>query len=484
MRFLRSVRGQLTFYFVLILAFILIIFSISLYNIFRVQAEDEIDKSMLLLAGSLKEEIQTDGFQKDILEEIKEVYIPYSVPNQQVLEILDRSGNSFLEFQSEPNINLELILKKEWISESLTEMHIYTTTSTSLSNENINQIEYRILLYPVRNNSQPYVLVVGIPMTILNNTLKTFRLIIFTAIPFFLILSALFGWFFSKRAYKPVRDLIKNTELISANNLKNRLPENNSGDEIAGLTNTLNEMISRLDNSFQNLKQFTSDASHELRTPLTILKGEIEVALLKQRTVAEYENVLKNNLEETERLYKIVEGLLILSQAESGRKDFAKEEIDLKELITDAVLKINILAAKKNVKIILSLDDKQINSDRVLIFGDKNLLLNVFINLLHNSIKYSSAGSEIICRETIDLTKKAVCISVKDSGIGISLSDQNYIFDRFSRADNSRTRELNSGSGLGLAIAKAVIHSHNGEISVNSVPDKGAEFVVSIPYII
>ena len=293
----------------------------------------------------------------------------------------------------------------------------------------------------------------------------------------------MFGWILSKRAYAPVKELIKNAETITANNLEKRLTVNDSGDEISELTKTLNGMIARLQNSFQTLKQFTSDASHELRTPLTILKGEIEVALQKPRSATEYESALKNSLEETDRLQKIVDGLLTLSQVESGKVSIMKEEINLKEILTEAISKINILAKKKDINIILNLDDSYTNSNQIIIAGDRNLLLNVFINLLDNSIKYSPSESDIICSEKIDMENKKIFISIKDFGIGISSNSLENIFDRFTRADLSRTRSVNTGAGLGLAIAKAVIESHSGKILVSSVPDKGSTFTVLLPFI-
>jgi len=464
-----------------ILALILCAFSLVLYNIFANQSRDELDKAMLILAGSINNEISNEGIQQDLFDEITETYLPFSTRKQQSVEILNDSGKSILKSQTELNYNLTI--EKEWVQESLKGKQIFENLEI-LSDEQISTpSKFRILLYPINYNSKNFLIVLAVPLSNLELTLYKFRIILLISIPVFLILSTIFGWILSKRAYAPVNELIKNAKTITASNLERRLPVNNNGDEISELTNTLNGMISRLQISFQTLKQFTSDASHELRTPLTILKGEIDVALQKRRTVTEYESVLKNNLEETERLQKIVDGLLSLSQIESGKIIISRDDVSLKEVLTEAVSKINMIAKKKNISIILNLDDNQYSSVETVVKGDKILLLNVFLNLLDNSIKYSHPDSSIICSEIIDSEKKEVSISIKDSGMGISPENFESIFERFSRADLSRTRNVNAGAGLGLAIAKAVVESHNGKISVTSIPDHGSTFIVSLPYI-
>lgn len=448
---------------------------------FATQSRNQVDKAIIILAGSIKEEVTNEGIQQDLFDEFQETYVPFSNPKQQFIELIDDSGNTILKSKS--GFNNIHFLEKEWIETALKGKQFFLNTEASAKDQELSQSEFRILFYPISYDSKTFVIIIGIPLTNLESILSKFRIILLISIPIFLILSTVFGWILSKRAYAPVNELIKNAETITASNLENRLPVNDSGDEISELTKTLNGMIARLQNSFETLKQFTSDASHELRTPLTILKGEIEVALKKPRSAAEYESTLKNSLEETERLQKIVDGLLTLSQVESGKLITEKEKINLKEILTEAVSKTNILAKKKNINIILNLDDSFINFNQIIITGDRNLLLNVFINLLDNSIKYSPAHSDIVCSEKIDGENKMILISIKDFGMGISSKSLENIFDRFTRADLSRTREINTGVGLGLAIAKAVIESHNGKISVSSIPGEGSTFTVALPYL-
>lgn len=479
MKLMKSVRGKLTFYFVIILGLILSVFSILLYNIFASQSRNEIDQAMLTLASSVRSEILSDGIQEGIFDELKESYIPFSKPKLQTIEILNDSAGLILKSRSGLNINS--FIDKKLILESLKTNNIFKNINTLSNDSGMKGYEYRVLIYPMHHDQLKYIIIVGIPLSDLENKLSDFRLSLFISIPLFMMLSSILGWFLTKSAYAPVNEMIRNARSITSSNLEKRLQVNDSGDEISELAKTLNGMTERLQNSFQTLKQFTSDASHELRTPLTILKGEIEVTLSRQRSSDEYEKTLRNNLVETERLQKIVDGLLTLSQLESGKVSISKEEIDIKDLLTEAVSKINILAGEKNIRIILNLEVNESSSDNILFFGDRNLLLNVFINLLDNSVKYSHQGSKIICTEKTDVSNKIISVTITDSGIGISAENLKTVFDRFTRADLSRSSTHNTGAGLGLAIAKAVIESHDGSISAASILGEGSSFTVTLP---
>ena len=451
-----------------------------MYNIFAGESRDEIDSAMLILASTVRSEIILEGVQEGIFDEAGESYIPFSKPKMQTIEILNDSGKVILKSQTGPNIIS--VADRKLIGESLNGNHLFVDMNLIQDDGNPSGILYRTLIYPINDHPEKLLIVIGVPLEELENKLSAFRLSLYISIPVFMLLSSVFGWFLTKRAYAPVNEMIRNAGLITSGNPGKRLPVNDSGDEISELAKTLNGMIERLQISFQTLKQFTSDASHELRTPLTILKGEIEVTLGRQRSSEEYEKALRNNLVETERLQKIVDGLLTLSQVESGKVLVTKEEIDINDLLTEAVSKIKILASEKKIKIILNLDDSGISRDRISFSGDRNLLLNVFINLLDNSVKYSGPESTITCTQKTDPAGKFFSVTITDTGIGISPEDLETVFDRFTRADLSRSSTYNTGAGLGLAIARAVIESHNGSISATSIRDAGSSFTVKLPF--
>ncbi|MDQ3019184.1 MAG: ATP-binding protein [Bacteroidota bacterium] len=478
MKFFKTIRGQLTFYFVLIFGVMLCVFSIVLYNVFAEQSRAELDKGILMLAGVINDEMQDDSIQPEILNEVNEASIPFSSPKRQFVEVIDESGNIILK---SPELGNEILpIESEWIEKSLNGNPVIKTSQGKIENVLKDPYGMRVLLYPVNFKSKKYIITVAVSLSNLESVLFKFRLILYIAIPLTLIVSSILGWIFSKKAYAPINELIKNSNSITANNLDIRLPVSDSGDEISQLAKTLNSMMERLQRSFLVLKQFTSDASHEMRTPLTILKGEIEVALNKDRSISEYEKILKDNLDEVERLQKIIDGLLALSQLESGKIQLRNDKIDLNELLTEAVSKIDKLAKKKNINMVLKLDESMGDEMKTYyILGEHSMLLNVFINLLDNAVKYSNADSEIICSGALNVAEEKISVSIKDTGRGIPPENLENIFDRFYRGDPSRTRDESNSIGLGLAIAKSVIEVHKGTIMVNSIQGKGTTFTIT-----
>lgn len=214
--------------------------------------------------------------------------------------------------------------------------------------------------------------------------------------------------------------------------------------------------------------RFTADASHELRTPLTAIRSEIEVGLRdKQLKLTDARKLLQSNLEEIAKLETLSKALLKLANSEGAQIKFT--EVSLQEVIIEAYEKVAKLAEAKEIEFDNKLEDIKVN-------GDKTSLVELFVILLDNAIKYSQNQSNVECR-MLNVDGR-VRVKIIDHGIGIKASDLPHIFDRFYRADLSRSKEKIDGYGLGLPIAKRVIEMHNGSILVNSTPGKGSEFVV------
>jgi signal transduction histidine kinase len=244
------------------------------------------------------------------------------------------------------------------------------------------------------------------------------------------------------------------------------LPATN--DEVERLAQTFNDMLDRLDESFRRERQFTSDASHELRTPLTAMQAILSVMREKPRSQKEYEDALADLAEETDRLQSLTESLLRLSHGDSHRP-VVYEIVDLSTLICDVSDSLRPLAESKNLHFTYTLEDN------LMIRGDRDDLIRLFVNLIDNAIKYTEAG-EI----NISASKNQngiFTVSISDTGIGISCEHLPHIFDRFYRGDKSRTTR---GAGLGLAIALDIARAHGGKIEVNSEVGKGTKFIVSL----
>jgi heavy metal sensor kinase len=280
------------------------------------------------------------------------------------------------------------------------------------------------------------------------------------------------GYFLMKRALSPVNEITRATDSITMRKLSDRLPLPGTGDEIERLSATLNRMIARLDRSFKQITQFTADASHELRTPLTILRGELEVALRGDEDGVNCREILESVLEETEKLSKMVENLMVLSRLDSGELSPDLSEFDLSALCRETVEQMHLLAEDKAITLGCQ------STEQVNLRADSLRIRQILINLVDNAIKYTPSGGHIDVR-AYNQNGHAV-IEVQDTGRGIPVEALPYIFDRFYRVDKARGRET-GGSGLGLAIAKSICDLHGGEIDVDSSIGGGTAVRVSIP---
>ena len=476
-RMFKTIRGKLTLSFITIFGITLIIFSFVLYNVFARQSRDDFDIVMTVLASSISETIRENGINQDILNEVKEFNNPGLSAFYGYTQVYNSTET--IVMQSTQLNEITLPVSRELLISALNGRRETATVYSDAPAGLWDKHGARIIYFPAMHHQHKYVVVLIAPLSSVETMLSNLRLIIFIAIPVTLLLASLVGWIFSKRAYAPVGELVSKANTITAEKLHSRLKVSDANDEISHLAETLNSMIERLEESFKTLKQFTSDASHELRTPLTIIRGEIEVALKKQRGNAEYENILKDNLEEVKRLQNIVEGLLTLSQYENNRIVIQQEKINLADVVIESLTKSRILAERKNIKLILKLEED--NPGDIYITGDNRKLLNVFLNLFDNAIKYSNDNSEILCYTGRTKKDGYAFVTIKDEGIGIGEESLKNIFERFYRADSSRTRGESYSLGLGLSIVKAVIEAHGGSIEVRSEEEKGSAFTIFLP---
>ncbi len=306
-----------------------------------------------------------------------------------------------------------------------------------------------------------------------NRSLGLFKqyLLIFAGL--MLLAASAVGYWLSRRALAPVDALTRTARSISGANLSSRLERLNTGDEVQRLSDTLNEMLARIETAFLGVSQFTADASHELRTPISLIRTEAEIALRKSRDPAEYQEALSHILHEAERTSALVEKLLSLARADAGRESLDMRRLDLGDTVREVANDWHHVMATHQLRFTESLAARD-----VCIAGDKTAVSRLLNILLDNAVRYTpSTGSVELALETKDET---AVIAVRDSGIGISNEDRLRIFERFYRADKARSREL-GGAGLGLAIAQWIVEQHRGSITVVSSPGKGSEFIVQLP---
>jgi len=281
------------------------------------------------------------------------------------------------------------------------------------------------------------------------------------------------GWYLARRSLRPVADITKTAREISLYHLDKKLPVPEQDDELRQLVQTFNAMIERIHDGVIKIRHFTADASHELRTPLTVLRGEIEVTLRKPRENKEYIATLKSNLSEIYWMEKIVNDLLLLSRADAGDLTLQKQNSDFSKFAQECLNLYRHRAETKNTSL-----EFQISDDRIDCNMDADRMRQVLTNVLDNAIKYTPEGGRV--RMDLKQEHGGILLSVADTGIGISQKDLPFVFDRFYRADLSRSHEQHS-SGLGLSICKWIVEAHGGNIRIESEEGKGTTVRIVLP---
>ena len=275
-----------------------------------------------------------------------------------------------------------------------------------------------------------------------------------------------------KRTLAPVERIASKAELITHHNLAERLPVVRTGDELERLALSLNHMITRLDDAFQQSKRFVADASHELRTPLTVLRSELESLAQNPFGALDPYERLGSLLQPVERLSKTIERLFALSRLDAGEAQTEWVGIDLGELVATTADQMLLLAADKGITVTCEAQE------RVMVTGDRSRLKQVVVNLLDNAIKYTPVDGAVRLR--VDAVEGRAVLTVSDSGIGMPAEAVPHVFERFYRVDATRSDDT-GGAGLGLAIVKTICDAHGAMVRVVSELGHGSSFHVTFP---
>jgi len=291
-----------------------------------------------------------------------------------------------------------------------------------------------------------------------------------------LIILAFIGYLLARGALHPVSRIVDEVDAITDLCLNTRLVVKKEHDELDELSETFNQMLNRLEQSFNNQKMFVSNVAHELRTPLASLITELEVALLReQRTTDEYKTVITNTLTDAQNLKHLITGLLDLAKANYDVSQIATEELRLDELLLDA--RETVLKANKDYSIDLIFDQDANDESLITVKGNEYLLKTAFVNLMENNCKFSDNKSSDV---QISFYGKNSIIRLADSGLGIPADEIDKIFTPFYRGANSIRIK---GQGIGMALTQKIVLLHNGTITVHSHIGEGTTFVVKIPHI-
>lgn len=469
-----SLKLRLSLLFGLIFTGMLSGFCYILYTQFSKLQIAEFDTSLYNYAVDVAESLDIDKygdveFDSNILK-LNEKILPFTLKNS-FIAVMDINGNII---ETRPHLHETQVSR---LNDSIVSRVLKNGASFStMVNENV---PYRVINYllPVLQKETPLILQIAVPETdflVINRNLVKF---FYISVPVMLLLSLMIGYFFVGRALRPMMEIIAKTKEIEVTNLEERVPVPQSKGEIWQLANTINHLLSRLNEAFDAQERFIQDASHQLKTPLAIMKGELEVFISEKRSEAEMTKFMESISQEINFLTKLTNNLLILARVDSGTSalTFAKNRLD--EVVMTQISRLSKLASMKKISLHINFDSfYQASDEELSIMCDKELLGVLFYNLIENAIKYSPENSTVSI--TGESAEGLLRVRVSDEGEGIESDSLEKIFDRFYRLQTTATKA--QGSGLGLAICKVVSDSVGADIRAVKNTEDGTSFIFEI----
>lgn len=456
-----SIRAKLTIWYLSLAALVLIAFAVAIYLYFSNGLLNVIDASLHSHAERFAQAVGHPSAS----EEPSQPGVLMLVP--QFVSVLDREGKVTDQIPDAEGHEVPVIkpalerAKSEW-KPQFDEVSLSPTEHA------------RIITWPARDeDGEMFFVVVGQSLRDVQRAEKQLLLLLAVSNPIALLLAGLGGLWLASRTLSPVDRLTRAAERIGRGNLTERVEEPRSRDEIGRLAATFNQMIFRLQQAFERERRFTGDASHELKTPLAVMRGDMEVALRRERTPEEYQRVLKSSLEEIERLTKLTEDLLTLARSDADQSVLEHEQVQLDQLAAEAREHLAPLAESAGISLTY-----EPPASSVVVEGDPKRLQQLLVNLLDNAIKYTPPGGS--ARLSLSVKDSSAVIEVSDSGRGIPDSALPHIFERFYRQTDPRDSRV-TGFGLGLAISKWIADAHGGSIEADSREGIGSRFVVTLP---
>ena len=450
---IKSIGARLTLWFTSAFAAAMIALGVAIWLIVRQSLYYAIDDGLRDRVEGIRRFVE-DHESRLLLDEVKEEFRAHG----DLFQVVDERG--------------QVIHRGDALAGAVGEP-LPSGAAGTFANGELGGEPLRFLAQPVAVNGQQFTIEAAAPLGALQQGLRNAAWPLAAAVPVALLLAAAGGYWLSRRALAPVDRITATARLIGAQNLAQRLHVAPTDDELARLSQTLNEMIARLETAFQKITRFTADASHELRTPLAVTRTTAEVAL-RAPPGGEQRAALEHIVAEIERTSQLVENLLLIARADSGAAELRRRRVDLVEAIREACSEAGVLARVKGLRF-----ETHLPQDGVWVDGDRDALRRLFLILLDNAVKYTPTGGSLSV--SVVRANGLAIGTVRDTGMGIASEHLPHVFDRFYRADGARSREQ-AGAGLGLAIGRWIAEVHGGGIRVESEPQRGSAFHVELPY--
>lgn len=456
----KSLKLQLLFYFSIANVIILIVFSLFLYNTAEKGVSDTLDTQLKIISSDVIPDLKNRGYidAGDIATELMHEFeiVPLHTKVIYYNKKMNRIEYTSLSSEKQSSLfNIPLNEKGHLHSIYYFDKGAYRVSSMLLFEDGDIKVFFQLATKKMIDS--PY--------------LNRLQLSLLIANPVIFILFILIANILINRTLRPVKDVIDSVHKISADQLTQRIDSKNVPTEIEELVQTFNQLLANIEEAFNRITTFSSDAAHELKTPLTVIRGEIEVALRKDRTPAEYKAVLEDVIQETLGVQETIDKLFLLTKKDTAELTKNFKELYLDEILTDLIAQTQKFASAHSVTI------KAIRMTPVTIRAGDTLLRIALNNLLRNAVIYSKKGSEV--RVSLNEDKNAYLLTIEDDGYGISEKDLPFIFDRFYRADRARSRK-EGGTGLGLAIVKMIFDIHHFDIDIQSKVHQGTTVIIKI----
>jgi heavy metal sensor kinase len=453
------IRARLTAWYALFLAAIMICFGAFLVIKLRSDLNSTIDREVRSSSAAIRQ-----GYSQEGATGFRETSAVALRRSGSAAQVLDPTGRVILSFGGD--IAEDAMLEGSELTRALAGGPRLLDVQLGDSG-----LSFRVLATPVMMRGRSQLVVVGESLEGVNEAVRKILLLLLIAGPVALAVTAGAGWLLVRNALLPVDRMRKKAEQIGIDDLSERLTAPHRGDEIGQLAATLNAMLDRLEAGMVARRRLVADASHELRTPLAAMRAELDVTIREpQRTAAE-RAALQSVREDVDRMSRTVDNLLTLALADEGRLALQRRAVELDQLVRTAVEPLLALASAKGVAL-------HVGGEGGSVDGDPQRLGQALTNLVENAIKFTGPGGEITVQTWRE--GREVGVTVRDNGTGIPADAREHVFDRFFRADPSRSRE-SGGSGLGLAICYEVATSHGGRIWLQSEEGSGSTFSIALP---
>ena len=456
-----SLKNRIAFFYIISAALLIFVVFFSIYNIVAITITNKVNEHISFEVKEYKEKIKIGKSYVELIDsEEWEQREHNEVSVDPVFLQVTNSVGTVLE-SSENLKNKDLLFNYKLLKEKVTDI--------KLSGKLVRQIQVPLFY---KNKINGYLLV-AVSMEEAIIIIEKLRDVLCFLFPIVLLLLFFLAQFIAGRSIKPINTIIATSKTITNDNLKARIPLPKNNDELFILSETINNLLDRIENTIEREKQFTSDASHELRTPLAIIKGTLEVLIRKPRNNEEYKEKINFCISEVDRINNLVDQLLLLTRFENQKMSLNIEHININECVSEAYNRFENKAKSKNIIVV-----KQFPEVDMYCKTDGYFLTIILHNLISNALKYSHKNG--LVKIVIERVESKIIIKITDNGIGISSEELDKVFDSFYRTKTSTNHPEIKGIGLGLSIAKRLCDILSIDITISSTENIGTTLELSL----